>query len=310
MNAIFSITSPIFLLILIGYLAVRFEIIPKDSLFGLSRFVLYLALPALVFTKLSQMEVSKLAQVDFLAVYGIGSFLTLLVGLTVGLFLFKESLTLAGIKALGVSMPNSVFIGYPLLLQAFATPPTEAFAMAVLVENIILMPTALIILEFAIASKNTGGTLSFAPLIKRIFTNPIILSVISGIVASLLELKLPSTFAKSFDILAGGSAAVALIVIGGSLVGTTIKGDKRSIAFIAFGKLIIHPLMIIGLLQFFPDMSSDLAKAAIIIAATPMLSIFPIIGGIYGQSRLCASALMITTCLAFISLSSLLWFLQ
>jgi malonate transporter len=310
MTSIISITSPIFLLILIGYGAVRSGLIPQNALFGMGRFVLYLALPALIFTKLSQMQISELIQPAFITVYALGSLLTLLIGLGAGLFIFRESLTLAGIKALGVSVSNSAFIGYPLLLQVFPDPPTEAFAMAILVENLLIIPVCLTLLEYAMMKEQPDGTLAFLPLIKRIATNPIIIAVTAGVIASAMQLQLPAVFASGFQILSGGSAAVALVVIGGSLVGTTIKGSKSSIIFIAAGKLIIHPLLVLFLLQLFPGIDHDLAKAAIIIAAVSMFSIFPIIGGIYHQDKLCASTLLITTCLSFFSLSIWLWLLN
>jgi len=46
-------------------------------------------------------------------------------------------------------------------------------------------------------------------------------------------------------------------------------------------------------------MPSDLKVAVIIFASVPMFSIYPIIGGEYGEQSFCASTLLITTVLSF-----------
>lgn len=72
MQTILNITAPLFLLILVGYLIVKSGIMPREALPGMSRYVLYLALPLLVFQKISQLDIRQIIDVDYMLIYGIG----------------------------------------------------------------------------------------------------------------------------------------------------------------------------------------------------------------------------------------------
>ena len=108
--------------------------------------------------------------------------------------------------------------------------------------------------------------------------------------------------------LAQASVAVALFTIGGTLVGNPIKGDLESIGTVLTGKLIIHPILVFLLLMLAPTLDEELKLSMLILAAMPMLSVFPIIGSNYGAGKLCASILLLTTVTSFISITALLTF--
>ncbi len=99
---------------------------------------------------------------------------------------------------------------------------------------------------------------------------------------------------------------MALFTIGGTLVGNPIRGDIGSISTVLVGKLLVHPLLVLLLLMLAPGLSSELRLSMILLAAMPMLSVFPIIGSNYGVGKLCASILLFTTVLSFVSLTTLL----
>lgn len=309
MGSVLNITSPIFFLILVGYLGVRQGLIPKESLLGLSRFVLYFALPSLVFTKVLSMDLGQVINPQYMAIYavsGIGAFCFTVV---VSRVLFKDKWDMAGIRGMGSSMPNSSFIGLPVLLQLFGHAPTQAFAMAVMVENIVLMPVGLIFIETALGHKQSRGGV-FLSVAKRVITNPIILAVSLGVIGSLVDLSLPVFIARGLDMLAASSVAAALIVIGGSLVGVSVKGNVRKMSVVAFSKLFVFPSLAVILVSSLPPMSHELRLSVILFSAVPMFSIYPIIGGQYGERSFCASTLLITTVLSFVTLSLLLHFLH
>ena len=66
MLAILAITTPIFLLIALGYLLVRVKLVPQAAIGGMGTFVVYLALPALLFKALSSRPVSDVYNSHYL----------------------------------------------------------------------------------------------------------------------------------------------------------------------------------------------------------------------------------------------------
>ncbi|GAB3483273.1 AEC family transporter [Marinomonas epiphytica] len=310
MEVVFNITAPIFLLILLGFISVRFSLLSSEALPLLSRFVIYLSLPSLIFTKLSSLDFKQLVNGEFVFVYAFGALLSFFLTTVICRFSFAINWSKAGVRGVGGSMCNSAFIGLPILIQSFEHPPTQAFAMALMVENIILLPIFLIFIEST--NRDLHESSNYWHIMKtvggRISSNPLLLSVGSGVLFSLFGWHLPSFMERGLSILGGAASPTALIIIGGALVGVSIRGELKQIFSVAALKLLVFPVIAMGLLLLTPDLHDDLKLAVIILAAMPMFTSYPIIFGEYGERAFCASSLLVTTVLSFFTLSALLLF--
>ncbi|GAB2587653.1 AEC family transporter [Nitrincola alkalisediminis] len=219
MFAIMATTAPIFILISLGYMAVKTKLVPVEAVQGMSKIVLFFTLPALIFSTLARMEFDEVIIPLFLTTYAGGSLLALGLGLMITRYVFKKNLTESGLKALGISNSNSAFFGYPVMLLAFEHPPTAAFAMALIIENMLIIPIALFILELSVARRQDVSPLrTFFSVIWRLLKHPLVLAVIGGVLASTLHLDLPEVMDRVLNMLSGASATLALIVLGGELV--------------------------------------------------------------------------------------------
>ncbi|UTW10131.1 AEC family transporter [Marinobacterium rhizophilum] len=304
MLAVLSTTAPIFLLIALGFIAVRTRLMPGDAIPGLGRLVMYIAMPALIFSTLTRMEFGEVIDSTYLLVYGLGSALALAAGIGLSMLLFRDSIAAGGVKGIGMAMSNSAFIGYPVLIQVFDDPPTNAFAMGLMVENMLILPLALVLIEYGVGRQN-GTTLASAwkSVIIRVMKNPLIIAIVAGLIASALELQLPAVVDQSLGMLAGVAAPIALFVVGGSLVNSSLRGNVSEIGLVVVGKLALHPLMMVLLIWLLPDFDPRLQLAAVLMAAMPMMSIYPIIGGNYGYRNICASTLLVTTVASFVTIT-------
>lgn len=304
MLAILATTAPIFILIALGYLAVKSRLMPADALPGLGRFVLYFAMPALIFNTLTRMEFSAVFDPSYLLAYGFGSLITFAFGLTFSKTVLQDSLAGSGVKAIGMSMSNSAFFGLPVLLLMFDNPPTNAFAMCLMIENLLILPLALVTIEYGIGREKDSHLFdAWKSVLARIVRNPLIIAIAAGVSTSAIGLPLPGFIDQSLEMLARTSAALALFVVGGSLVSTTLKGNVGEIGTVVAGKLLLHPLAVALLIWLLPDFDPQLQAAAIIMASMPMFSIYPIIGSPYGYRNLCSSILLTTTLLSFVTIT-------
>ncbi|WP_296061764.1 AEC family transporter [uncultured Amphritea sp.] len=306
MLTMISITAPIFLLILVGFLAARGGIIPRESLPGMSSFVLYLALPVLIFHKLTQMDIGQVVDSDYLLVYGASGILSFFTVFLISRLITRNSISYAGLKGMGGAMPNSVFIGFPVALQYFGSPPTQALVMSLMIENIVLFPIALAFME---TRDDQGADLKqlVTTVALRLIKNPVIISIISGVLVSLTGIRMPQFVDSAMQILSGSAAPVALIIIGASLAGAKVTASIKEISLISVCKLLLQPVIALLLVIFvLPDMDDTLKKAVVIFAASPMLSVYPILGSKYGHQVFCSGVLLITTILAFFSVTLML----
>ncbi|NML15705.1 AEC family transporter [Azohydromonas caseinilytica] len=304
---ILSITVPIYLLIALGFLAGRRGWFDKAEMRVLGRFVIQLALPALMFQALSSRRVGEILNGSFLLAYALGSLAVMLAAFTWARRVKRRDITFSAYFGLGMSASNSGFVGYPIVVQFLGPVAAVAMALTMLVENLLMIPVALALADGGNSSKVWHATL--ARTLRRLAGNPLILSISAGLAMSVLGLQLPAPVARAVQLLANASAPVALFVIGGSLVGLQLHGKLRSVAAIALGKLILHPLAVLALLMLVP-LEGPLRAAAPAFAAMPMLSIFPILAQAHGEENFAAAALLLTMLLSFLTISVWLWLLK
>jgi predicted permease len=304
---ILSITVPIYLLIGLGYLAGLRGWFTKAESRVLGRFVIQLALPALMFQALSSRRVAEILNGHFLLSYAAGSVASMLVGFFVARRLRKRGIALSAYFGLGMSASNSGFVGYPIVVQFLGPVAAVAMALTMLVENLLMIPAAVALADGDNSSKVWTATLWRT--IKRLAMNPLILSIVAGLAMSLLGLSLPQPAARAVQLLANASSAVALFVIGGSLVGLQLRGRLSEVAGVALGKLLLHPLLVLAMLVLLPPIEGPLRAAAVAFAAMPMLSIYPILAQRHGEESFTAAVLLLATLLSFITISVWLWVL-
>jgi len=303
MLAVFSIIAPIFLVITLGYVAVRAQVISVEANSGFGRFVLYFGLPALVFRAVSSLELTEAVNLGFVGGYAIGSLLAFVVGILIasaGFFSVGLPKPLVG---MGMSCSNSGYIGYPILLLTFANPPITGLVSVLLVENLLMIPMVLVLLEYD-ASRTGGSSAGFfwKALLKRVAGSPMMIAILSAVAVSVLGIPVPPILDKCLEILAGAAVPIALFFMGGSLVGGALKGAGRQAVSVAVGKLLLHPLLVAFALSFMEGVSPELKVTAILFAAMPMLGIYPIIGSAYGHQAACSATLLIATFAASLSI--------
>lgn len=308
MLEILGITSPLFAAMGLGFIAVRLEFFSKADIRVLGRFVISVALPALLLKALSERSFADILNVTYLTGYGLGSLTALGFGVGIAYFVKKQSLQASAVVGMGMSLSNSGFIGYPVVLQFLGPSATVAVALSMMVENLLILP---LVFALADAHASDGRARKWHETLSVIFRgflkNPLILAITAGFLCSMLGLKLPMPIARTIDMFAMASGAVALFVIGGTLVGLRLKGASANIVLICVGKLLLHPLAVFLALLILPPMDPILHRAAIILACVPMLSIYPILAQKYGQEEWCAAALLAATVTSFATISVMLW---
>jgi malonate transporter len=180
--------------------------------------------------------------------------------------------------------------------------------MCMLVENLLMIPLTLVMADSGHAGKGKWYRIVLKSL-AQLLRNPVILAIVGGVAVSLTGVAITGVLARSINMLAMSSAAVSLFVIGGTLVGLKTKGMRRDVSAIALGKLLLHPLAVGAMMWLLAPADPGLRAAAVIFAATPMLSIYPILAQKYGFEEMCAAALLLATVLSFVTISLVLWML-
>jgi len=306
---ILAVTTPIFLLIALGYGAVRLGYFEAVWLRPLGAFVIRVALPVLMFKSVSQRSFAEVLNLRYLAAYALGSLATLALGLAWARLVRHQPREAVAVQGLGMSVSNSAFIGYPIVHLLLGAVATLALALGMLVENLIMLPICLALAD-STSSRHERFSVAFLRSLAGLRSNPLVLAIFLGLACSALAVPLPGPVLKAIDLMAAGSPPAALFCIGGSLVGLPLRDMLADVGAVNAGKLLLHPLLVAGALLLLLPAGGPLAVAGVLMASMPMMSIYPIIGQQHGQQGFCAAALLAATVGSFFTVAATIWVLQ
>jgi malonate transporter len=311
---ILAITGPIYIAIFLGIVTTRTGLFAKADMRVLGKFVINLALPALLFNALAQRPIREILNPSYLLAYLAGSLVVLGLGWVWCRRFASLSSTASTFYVMGMSCSNSGFVGYPILLLTLAPVAGVALALNMMVENLVMIPLLLVLAEHGRSASGKWYYLVGQSLL-RLVSNPMVIGLLAGLAISVVGWKLPEPLARTVNLFATSSSALSLFVIGGTLVGLPMHGMVKRVVPIVIGKLFIHPLAVLLAILVLPYlgmplMDPSLRMAAVVLAAMPMLGIYATLAQAHGHEDFSAAALLVTTAASFVTLSGLLWLLK
>ncbi len=310
MGAILSITFPIYGAIGIGYLVVRKGWFAASDMRVLGQYVLNLALPALLFNAVASRDIAEVIRPGYMAVYALGGLLTI-AGALLWFSVNRTDPPRRAVAVMGASCPNSGFVGYPVMLLTFPDIAGVVLALNFLVENVLLIPLCLVLMDLSRPHPGLSVLRRIARILWGVARRPMVIGLALGLAVSALDLPIPQPAGRLFQMLAASASALSLIVIGGSLVGLPLRGNRALAAQIAAAKLIVHPLFVmvaaatlaaVGLAPLAPDLQA----AVVLSAAMPMFGIYTVLAQEHGLEGMASIAMLAATTGAFVTLSVLL----
>jgi predicted permease len=260
---------PIFALIFIGYACRRMEILGPNATTELNRFVVYLALPALLFDIVAHATRATFYQPGFIGAFGLGTAFIFL--LTIILRLHKgRRLADAAIDGLAAAYPNVAFIGFPLSLIVFGKDSVALTAIATIVIVCALFGVAILVIEIGLQSETRQTRMGLRVAIA-LLKNPLVLAPLLGAAAALGGLDLPNSLETVLHLLGNAASPCALVALGLFLArGTTGIGGTTAGAFLPVGlKLIAQPVVTWVLASSVFGLSAKLSHVAVFLAALP-----------------------------------------
>lgn len=306
MLAILAITFPIYAAIALGYATTRGGWFKPSDMRVLGGYVMNIALPALLFHAVATRPVAQVFNPTYMSVFLAGGLATIALAWT----WFRATgvdVSRRGVAVMGTTCPNSGFVGYPVMLLAFPDMAGAILAMNMLVENLVIIPIVLAIMEMGREGAHDGPIAKLRSVILGVLKRPMVIALAAGFVVSISGLTLPEPVLRLFDMLAASASALALFVIGGSLVGLPLIGNRALAAQITFGKLFLHPaLVFLALLLLGSGLSPELQAAVILSAAMPIFTIYTVFAMEHGREGVASIALLGTTVGAFVTLTVLL----
>ncbi len=311
MLAVLLITFPFFALVLCGYLATRAGLLPLAAIPGLNAFVLFFALPALLYRFGAQTPIGQLLDPAVAGVYALCALVMVAgaVWLTHGP---RVNWNDAAFGALVAAFPNTGFMGVPLLVALLGAQAAGPVIVTIAVDMV--LTTSLCVALSRLDSAGTHGVaVALRSAFKGMATNPMPWSIALGALASALQFSLPGPVDKTVAMLADAASPVALFTIGAVLARSQMNQHERVLARdyvpIALAKLLAHPLLVWLAGQAAIALGAPLSPLAltvlVLLAALPSASNVSLLAERFGaHNGRIARIILVSTALAFVSFSA------
>lgn len=270
-----AVVLPIFALILAGWLARRTGLLGPGATAELNRFVVWLALPALLFDVMARSVGPEIWQPGFLATFGLSS------GALLGLTAWRarrrgRPLADAAIDGLNASYPNTGYMGFPLALAALGPGSLGPTTVAVILTVCVVFAGAIVLIEAGLQGEGRGGGRR-GPVVRTValalLRNPLLVAPFCGALVPLLGLGVPAPVEAFLKLLGGAASPCALVALG--LFLAERRGAERgawsrhTIMWLAGLKLVAHPLLAYGLGRYVFDLPPLALHTAVLMAALP-----------------------------------------
>ena len=221
---VFSVTCPFFALVLAGFVATTKKMLPLEAIPGLNIFVLYFALPCMLFRFGTHAQLDQLFNPAVFITYFIGA--CLMVSLAIALSL-RASIgwNNSSFGALVAAFPNTGFMGVPLLLALFGLSAAGTAIVTITIDMV--FTTSLCIALSRLEDAGTHGmSIAIQNALKGIVANPMPWAIGLGVFFCAFDLEFFKPLDKTVQLLGDAASPTALFTVGAVLARCFMYSDK------------------------------------------------------------------------------------
>ncbi len=309
------VTFPFFVLVLLGYLATRRGLLPQEAIAGLNTFVLYFALPCMLYRFGASTPIAQLLSASTFFVY-------LLCALTMVAFTVATTLgpridwNNAAFGALVAAFPNTGFMGVPLLVALLGAQAAGPAIVTIVVDMLVTTSLCIALSRLDTAGKGAGSAGARTALknaLKGVLSNPMPWSIVAGALSSYFAFVPFKPVMQTIHLLADAASPVALFTIGAVLARSqmTSKDATPLVDYVpvALKKLILHPLLVLLVGSSAISLGVPLDRFSltvmVLVAALPSASNVSLLAEKFGADNgRIARIILVSTALAFFTISA------
>ncbi len=273
----------LFLLIIVGFIARKRDIITDERIKGFSEFVLRITLPLFIIVSMDK-EFSK-DKIVFSGLILVISIFTYLFKIILSKIFIRYSNVLdiqKGVYRFLIVFSNSGFMGYPIAYAIYGDDGVFYAAMLNITYNVMVWTFGVKLLNSEVEITEGG--------LKELILNPGIFSVFIGLILFLTPLTLPNIISEPMRMIGDMTTPMAMIVVGGILGGTKVGNafKNKKLILASLIRLLFIPLFILLVLMPF-NLPKIVLGITVIIDAMPCAANTAIFARKYGSDYCLAS---------------------
>ena len=301
-NLIYSInaTLPIFLLIILGKVLKTTKIINDEFTKTADRYVFRIALPALLFSDLTENNVGS----AFDGKYVLFSFSVTIFSIAVLWGLTEKFMKNEEQK--GAFIQGSYRSSAAILGLAFINNMYDSVGMApLMIIGCVPLYNIFAVIILTLKGDNGGKKPNMKETFINVMKNPILLSILIALPFALLNLHFPSFVNKAIGSVANTATPLALISIGASFEGKKALKKMKPTLLASFIKLILLASLFLPLAVFFGYRNQELMALLVMLGSPTTVSSYIMAKNTGNDGILTSSIIVLTTLLSSLTLT--LW---
>lgn len=296
--------APVFIAIALGFALRRGRFLTDELIKGINRLAYWVALPALLFSKIAAAPdiTSGAGKALAVVLVGIGGCIV------AGYIVAKVFHMPAGQRGTFVQASfrgNLTFMGLAVVLYAF--PDNQAAQTTAVLTLAPIVPihnfVAVIVL---LTGQHRLSASAVGKMARQIATNPMLLACVAGIGWSLAGWSVPTAADRTLGVIGQLALPAALIAIGGSLAAAKFAGKTLYAVLAATIKVALAPALGYLAAVVIGAEPHEAAVALIFLACPTAVASYILADQLDGDSTLASGAIVISTVLSIISLSVVL----
>lgn len=315
MLQVLLVTFPFFALVLAGYLAARRKMLPLEAIPGMNSFVLFFALPCMLYRFGSTTPVAQLLDGALFFTYLFCALV--MVGFVVAVSMNRRiRWNDAAFGALVAVFPNTGFMGVPLLVALLGAAAAGPAIVTIVVDTVITTSLCVALSRLDGADKH-GFSHAAGNALRGMLGNPMPWAIVLGALASAVQFALPKPVAQTVTLLADAASPVALFTIGAVLArsqmlvraaGAPAVPLRDYLPVVAI-KLLVHPLLVLlagtAAIQLGVPLDRFALLVVVLVAALPSASNVSMLAEKFGADNgRIARIILVSTAASFLSFSA------
>jgi len=294
---------PVFVIIGIGVLLKRKNIINDSIETFLSSLAYYLILPCMMFAAIYKLPFGDIFNIKIVAGLYLIGFVVFIISILAAFFMKKER---KGAFVTSAFRSNIAYIGFPIAYNLYGE--TGLAKISVLTGFIAPWIIGLSVVYLSLLDKKEGRKENpFSMILK----DPLIMTCVVALVFSYYKIWMPEFVFNTIDLLAEMGSPLMLIAVGAGLKLESIKADKKLLAAISFIKLIIMPAISVLVFTYIIKITNrvDFNIAVLTFTFPTALSSYVLVRKFHGDGKLCAAAITVTTLASLFTISVIAYLL-
>jgi predicted permease len=304
---ILNVIIPVFAIIAVGYLAVRYRFYPAEGVRGLVAFVNNFLTPCLLFQSMLHANFDTAFNWSVIVSFYVGALAAFVLGSIIAVRYFGNRPGEGVSSGFAAMFTNTVLIGIPILQRAYGEAALQVALSIIALHASVLITIGMLVMELV----RRDGT----PLLKalgiaaiRILSNPLLWGIVLGVAGNVANLTLIEAAEAFFSLMSAAVVPVALFGLGGALNEYRLADNWPQALAMSALKLVLQPLIAWVLMVPLLRVEPEIARYGVVLAAMPAGINVYVFATYYNRAvNVATNTILISTVLSVLTVSGWLY---